>query len=302
MNLLIPYVYHFDHDDPKLDEFTYGDDGIRSRKMKRDMVKGDYVFFHTSIRGKKYITAYYLVDRVMDTAKAIKDRNIANKFNNPHITEFLAGERTDEDGDVVVFGDPITSRVLERPLLFNKELAEKLSLGIEFPKGRTETQIIGSATRSWRELTAGDVDILLDAIAHIPPLPCDTILSTDEVMEIVEKDIEGFIEKNQKMIGESLTLDRRQMDTPVGRIDLLYKDRNEDLVVIELKLNAIGKDAVSQLQRYMDWLRKETNQMVSGVLVCKGVMPAFAEEFSNLKSIKILCYGWQLKLYPWQAA
>jgi len=29
-------------------------------------------------------------------------------------------------------------------------------------------------------------------------------------------------------------------------------------------------------------------------------MPAFEEEeFKRLKNIKILCYGWQLKVYPW---
>ena len=118
MNLLIPYVHLYDHPDPLFKEFTYGDEGRRARKLKKDLKKGNYVFFHTSISGRKYITAYYVVERVLDTAEAIKNRNIVAKYKNPHILEFLSGERTGEGDDVILFGDPITSKILERPLLF----------------------------------------------------------------------------------------------------------------------------------------------------------------------------------------
>lgn len=301
MNLLVPYVYLYDHNDPLFDEFTYGNVGTRARKLKNDLKRGDYIFFHTSIGEKKYITAYYLVGWVSDTAKAIEDRNIVAKYKNPHITEFLSGERTDEDDNVVVFGDPITSRILERPLLFDKTLAEKLSLNIKFPKVRTETQAIGSATRQWRELTDKDVEILIEAIMLYKKEArgIETVLSTDEVTEVIEKDIEGFIEKNPTLIGESLKLEKRQLGTPVGRIDLLFKDKNGNLIVVELKLNKIGREAINQLRRYMNWIKKETKKEVTGVIVCRGVMSAFEEDLKKLKDIKIFCYGWQLKVYPW---
>jgi len=302
MNLLIPYVHLYDHPDPLFKEFTYGDEGRRARKLKKDLKKGSYVFFHTSISGRKYITAYYVVERVLDTAEAIKNRNIVAKYKNPHILEFLSGERTGEGDDVILFGDPITSKILERPLLFNKNLAKKLSLNIKFPKGKTETQAIGSATRPWRELTDKDVEILLEAIKSLEKegINVETILSTDEVTEIIEKDLENFIEKNPSLIGKSLSLERRQLDTPRGRIDLLFKDEKGNLIVVELKLNKIGRSAIDQLRRYMDWVENETKKDVTGVIVCKGVMPAFEKEFKNLKNIKILCYGWQLKVYPWK--
>lgn len=300
MNLLIPYVYLYDHPDPLFDEFTYGNIRARARKLKRDLEKGDYVFFHTSIRGKKYITAYYVVDRVLDTAEAVKDTNILAKYKSPHISEFLSGERTDEYDDVMLFGDPITSRVLERPLLFDRMLAEKLSLAIKFPEEKTETQAIGSATRSWRELTDKDVEVLLEAIKssekEAPGI--ETVLSTDEVTEVIEKDLERFVEKNPNLIVEALKSMRRQLDTPVGRIDLLLEDPKGNLIVVELKLDRIGRDAINQLRRYMNWVKKETKKEVTGAIVCKGVMSAFKEDFKKLKDIKIFCYGWQLKVYP----
>ena len=128
----------------------------------------------------------------------------------------------------------------------------------------------------------------------------ETLLSTDEVAEIIEKDIENFIEKTPALIGKSLKLKRRQFDTPVGRIDLLFEDKQANPIVVELKLNKIGRGAIKQLRRYMGWIKKEIKKDATGIIVCKGVMPAFEEEFKNLKDIKILCYGWQLKIDIWK--
>jgi len=302
MNLLIPYVHLYSHPDPLFDEFTYGDVGTRARKLKNDLNKGDYVFFHTSTGGKKYITGYYVVERVMDTIEVINDRIIVSKYKNPHITELMTGMVPAKKDNAILFGDPITSRILRKPLLFDKALAKKLSLGIKFSKNRTETQAIGSATRAWRELTDNDVTVLLNAIdsSENEITGVKTILSTDEVTEIIEKDIECFIEYNPSLIGKSMTLKKRQLDTPVGRIDLLFEDKKGNPTVVELKLNKIGRDAVNQVRRYMKWMKKQTKKEVSGVIVCKGVMPAFEKDFEKLPDIKIFSYGWQFSIYPWK--
>lgn len=298
MNLLIPYVHLYDHPDPLFTEFTYGDASRRAKILNNKLNKGDYVFFHTTIRNKKYITAYYVVDRVLDTSEAVKDRNIVAKYKNPHIVDFLDPKREKYKEDVVLFGDPITSRVLDKPLLFDKSLAEKLSLDIKFPEGRTEDQSIGSATRAWRELTEKDVEILLDAIksseSDIKYL--DIILSTDEVTEIIEKDLENFIEKHPRLIGGNLKLIARQLDTDKGRIDLLFEDPDGTPVIVELKIDKIGRKAINQLRGYMNWVDKETHRKSRGIIVCKGVMPAFEEDFKKLSGIKIYRYGWELKI------
>lgn len=301
MNLLISYVYLYNHPDPLLSEFTYGECGSRAKKLKEKLKNGDYIFFHTTISGKKYITAYYVVDRVLDTSEVVKNKQLVAKYQNPHISEFPNRPHKCAKHNVILFGDPITSRVLDRPLLFDKELAEKLSLNIKFQKseGKTETQVIGSATREYRELKGEDVDTILNAINAYEDrgLGVENIYSSEEVTEIIERDIEKIIEKHPTLIGGNLKIKDRQRATPVGRIDLLLEDDKGNPLIVELKLNKIGRKALNQLRRYMDWVKKETKKEVKGVIVCNGVMSAFKDDFEKLKNIQIFRYGWQLKVY-----
>ncbi len=300
MNLLIPYVQLLNHNDPLLDEFTYGDVGSRGKKLKNSLNREDYVFFHTTINNRKYITAYYVVDRVIKTQQAVKDIRINNKYKNPHIVRVNKNEDNFED-DYILFGDPILSKVLDRPLLFDRSLASKLSLNINFPPDKSEAQSIGSATRAWRELANNDAKIILNEISLMERESIDvkSILSTDEIVELLERDIESFIEKNPKLFINKIVSVRRQVDTPAGRIDLIFEDNKNNIIIIEIKLNKIGNEAVNQLRRYINWVSKETNKKVSGIIICSGVMPAFQNDLQKLKSIKIFCYGWQLKVYKW---
>ncbi len=299
VNLLIPYRPMIKHRDPLLGEFTYGDSNARAQKLKKDLQKGDYVFFHTTIRGLRYITAYYVIDRVLDTAVAASNQDIASKYKNPHIIEYLKGKRR-EEADVVIFGDPILSQELKRPLPFTQELAMKLSLGIEFKKEFTENQCIGSSTRSWRVLEKSDVKVLKEEILNIKEtISKDTIISTDEVMEILEADLEGFIVSNPQILGTKLKLEKKQEPTQDGRIDLVYKDETDNFVIVELKLGSIGTAALNQLRRYIHWYKNQTHKEVRGIIVCKDIMPAFEENYGKLTDIKVLCYGWKLAVYPY---
>ena len=198
-----------------------------------------------------------MVDRVLDTSEAASIKAIRDKYRNPHIIEYLNGERRGED-DAILFGDPILSRVLPRLLPFDPRLAEKLSLNIPFRDDKTENQCISSATRQWRKLTDEDVEIILDEIKRFEDegLVSDVILSTDEVLEIRESDLEKFIVKNPDVFGSNLTLMGRQVDTRAGRIDLLFQDEYESYVIVELKLNEIGRSAINQLKRHMQQVRR----------------------------------------------
>jgi hypothetical protein len=296
VNLLIPYVASLDHPDPLLDEFTYGDVDRRALKLKNDLQKGDFVFFHTTLR-EHVITAYYVVDRVLDTRKVFNDRLLIAKYRNPHIDRHRAPRRE----DAILFGDPISSKKLTIPLPFGRRLAEKLSLRINFASGRTELSSIASATRAWRTLTPRDVDTLLQEIDNFEksPLTSEVILSTDEILEFRETDLEDIIMRNPDLLGESLTFVRRQSDVPqIGRIDLLFTDKEGDYVIVELKLGSIGRDAATQIRRYMHDLKPSEGRRVRGIIICKDVLPAFRELYEKMEDVKVFYYGWKASLQP----
>lgn len=231
-----------------------------------------------------------------DTSEAVKDKLLLAKYKNPHLERRPAEHET----DVIVFGDPILSKRLSRSLLFDKALAEKLSLDVHFSPNRTDTACIVSATRSWRELTDGDVKVLLNEIKKIEELPSaiDTFLSTDEVVDLREIDLEDFIARNPKYLGDDLKLIERQYDiTPTERIDLLFEDKNGAYVVVELKLGVVGRKELNQVKGYTHQIRK-AGRLVKGILVCKDISPAFENAFKSSKDIKVWFYGWRFGLQP----
>lgn len=298
MHLLVPYV-HLRPPDPLFAEFTYGDRGSRGRRLKADVNKGDYIFFHTGKDGKKYITAYYVVDRVLGVIEACQDDNICLKYKNHHLRDYLEGRYHAKD-DVVVFGDPITSYICEKPLLFDRKLADSLSLNIRFHTNLTEFQAISSATRAWRSLTDSDVATLKEAIRIAKSRPRSKELrSTEEVAETLERDLEDFVADNPNLIGTGLKLSQRQYPILSGRIDLLFEDEQGDLTVVEIKLHKIGRDALRQIKRYVQEFRKNTSRDVDGVLVCSGVMAAYEDELRKQNDIRILTYGWDLEVQNW---
>jgi len=94
---------------------------------------------------------------------------------------------------------------------------------------------------------------------------------------------------------------KRQCKIPAGRTDLLLLQDQQNLIIVELKLRKIGHNAISQIQKYMNSLKgAKKSKKLFGIIVCQGVLPTFEKEFRKLKNIKIFCYGWQLKMYPWK--
>jgi RecB family endonuclease NucS len=63
----------------------------------------------------------------------------------------------------------------------------------------------------------------------------------------VEKDLEGWIEKDTSLLGTKLLVIGRQYDIPgVGCLDLLCIDETGTLVVVEFKRDSTSREAVAQ--------------------------------------------------------
>jgi hypothetical protein len=157
-NLLIKYIFREDnHVDPNFTYLTYGDSGSRGSQISSTISPGSYVFFHTSYNGKGYITAYFYVERVL-----------TKEENDAEIASLLTDSKVD---DVVILGSRERSKILTYPLPFDRNLAVELtSLGIEsarFDNGQSELQTISNATRTHRELSDVDVEILLNKCLNL---------------------------------------------------------------------------------------------------------------------------------------
>lgn len=94
---------------------------------------------------------------------------------------------------------------------------------------------------------------------------------TEAVSEVLESEIEASIISNPEILEEGLELVDNQYPTSVGYIDILCRDKNGNLVVIELKRGTGSYKVVGQIQKYMAWVSENLakDRQVRGIIVVK---------------------------------
>lgn len=96
----------------------------------------------------------------------------------------------------------------------------------------------------------------------------------EEASISLERDLEDNLVKNVGGLEPGLVFVERQVKTDVGFIDILAKDKQEQFVVIELKIGEAKDSSVGQVTRYMGWISKNRARgPVRGMIV--------ASEFSE---------------------
>jgi RecB family endonuclease NucS len=80
-----------------------------------------------------------------------------------------------------------------------------------------------------------------------------------------ESQIVEEVVKNPSLIEEGFRPITKELRTEYGMIDLYGVDKQGNVVVIEFKRGRAGLDAVSQLKRYVDELKKERGGRVGGL-------------------------------------
>jgi hypothetical protein len=275
------------HDDPMLYEYTYGESGkLRGGMLLNKVKKGDFLFFHTDIRGNHVITGYYSIEKSMLTREAKQDELIVKKYQNPH----LKYEKPSKY-DTITFGNVIYSKVLYHLFIITENLLSKLSRRPE------------SISRPWVKLTEKDVQLLLDEIEKSEERGFlkDTFLSSSEVQQLLEEDIETFIWNNPHVLGAHLNAYKRQYILGSGnRLDVLLKDENK-LLVVEIKKGAIGREAYRQVSEYMKEVKNEFHQETIGAIVCEDILPAFEDSLREIVQkgkIGIYAFSWKFNLRP----
>lgn len=92
------------------------------------------------------------------------------------------------------------------------------------------------------------------------------------------------LEKGYKLIN-------RQINTPHGEIDLLFEDREANLIVIEVKEGVASEKTLTQVLDYKSWVEKKyPNKKVEALIVCATPHPRFERGAQNL-NILIYVYG-----------
>ncbi|MDQ1146592.1 hypothetical protein QE429_003419 [Bacillus sp. SORGH_AS 510] len=285
------------HEDPMLKEFTYGDLKINGEKLL-GLNKGDYLFFHKTIYDKRYITAYYFVEEVHLVKEIIDDPLFRDKYNNHHL---LKNRNQLENNECVVFGNPIRSKVLDVPLELNEHLLKQLSRPSNLNPNQTPLAALSSALRTWKVLNDNDIKLFLDLIRDNEKSGrlSNKLLSTEEVFQVLERDIEKFIASNPEILGKGLKLLKQQyIFFDDSRLDLLLLNpMNDDVVVVEIKKDKIGREVKQQIKHYMKLCRDELGYTnIKGLIVCPGILPYFEEEMAAAKkeNIFVKTFGWKL--------
>ena len=92
--------------------------------------------------------------------------------------------------------------------------------------------------------------------------------------QLLEKDLEDFLEKNMHLIEPGLKFKKRQYQTPTGPLDLLGIASNGDLVVVELKKDRASDRVFGQISRYIGGLMEDKAYKkfnVRGYIICREI-------------------------------
>ena len=126
----------------------------------------------------------------------------------------------------------------------------------------------------WRVTHAKTADLLLISIHEIlhdsqHELGVDPGLQKDGV----EADLQRLLAEQVDVIGDGLTLVRREFPTAIGPVDLLLRDPAGGTIAVEVKRRG-DIDGVEQLTRYLELLGRDPHLApVTGVFAAQEIKP-----------------------------
>ncbi|WP_314503145.1 endonuclease NucS [uncultured Microbacterium sp.] len=93
------------------------------------------------------------------------------------------------------------------------------------------------------------------------------------VKDGVEADLQRLLAEQVDVIGEGLTLVRREFPTAIGPVDLLLRDNAGGTIAVEVKRRG-DIDGVEQLTRYLELLGRDPHLVpVTGVFAAQQIKP-----------------------------
>ncbi|UOQ92220.1 hypothetical protein MUO14_17260 [Halobacillus shinanisalinarum] len=102
-----------------------------------------------------------------------------------------------------------------------------------------------SALRQWKPLSGKDADYLKEQIeaTDAEGRLSENYLSSEEVFQLLERDIEKFLHNNPTVLGENFDIvDQQRILGNDSRLDLLLSNKHtREYIVVEIKKRAFGQ-------------------------------------------------------------
>lgn len=106
-----------------------------------------------------------------------------------------------------------------------------------------------------------------------------------------EKDLQEFISMNIGSIEDGLSLIDREYNTEIGKIDILAKDKQNNFVVIELKVGTAKREVLGQILSYMAAITQEKGTYdVRGIIIANDFDQGLKLAASQTPNIKLIKY------------
>jgi len=83
----------------------------------------------------------------------------------------------------------------------------------------------------------------------------------------LEKDLRRYLARNPHLIEPGFKLIGEKYKTPGGEIDLLFKDRRGNYVVVETKKGRASDEVVGQILRYIGAIQEKFGNKVRGIII-----------------------------------
>ena len=143
---------------------------------------------------------------------------------------------------------------------------------------RTDSAETEQASAETEQASAETTPPVADADRHLAHDPDHLLeeslnggVSTDRIPSLDEPSLAGLDAPD--LVESGFEPRATERDTPAGAVDVYGVDADGNTVVVELKRRRVGPDAVGQLSRYVEALRRDghAERRVRGVLVAPSV-------------------------------
>jgi hypothetical protein len=114
---------------------------------------------------------------------------------------------------------------------------------------------------------------------------------------VTEKDIEDMF--YYRLMKDAKIVDRQGTFRNAGRLDLLVKDRLDNLVVYELKKGVARPAVLEQINKYMKACEKKYNvsaKRIRGVILARDAEPQLRDELEKEPSVEFKKYWFSIEM------